>query len=109
MIIKGKVYFYISCSSAAINSDGLGENGVDFLFADGTKRTFTEAKIKVKYIGRSFETYRYSSDIELSNEDMQLFLSKPIQAYRLYSAEKDVDSESSFIYKSYINCIVKNH
>ena len=84
-INKGVVTYYLSLEVEAGNVH-YGIRGVTVLFTDGTKWTKPLEKVKLNY--RS--GFHYSSFIQLTSTDLQLFSSKFIKAYRLYIYDTQV-------------------
>ena len=77
-------------------------NGVSVIFDDGTK---WEKQSEVSVDVKEGDGWYYSSFIELSDNDVNLFASKKIKKYKLYIYEDDLGESFSNIFRIYVDII----
>ena len=78
-----KTFLNLTTYGETIN---IGKQGVIILFADGDKIEFPNEKIEVESIlaGGTYLTYKYSAFIQLNEEQLEKFITKDLEDFRLY-------------------------
>jgi hypothetical protein len=100
-VTKTVIYYFVSLRAKGSIAVVDGK-GITVLFTDGSKWT-DASSVDVKAASNGFE---YSAFIALSKEDVDLFASKKINKYRLYTFDTEIAMADAIKFQAYMKCLL---
>lgn len=97
---SSNVYVYMRAKGGTLN---VGKKGVDILFLDGTVLNLTDVSVKPEADSRGYE---YTSFFKMTPEMIESFKKSPIDSFRLYIYEVDLDDRTSKQIQNYFKAIL---
>ncbi len=98
-----KIFMDFSTSGSTLN---VNKKGAIFLFENGEKYSFEDAKINVKVDDDS--KWRYSIFVRLSDEEIKLFMKSPISDAKLFIYTAEYNTEYTEVWRQQLICLVND-